>query len=142
VAKGRGGGQTPERVVELIKNAVAKKSQSAVARESGLALLTVKRYLKGVGEPSIETLQKLSNYFGVSVPWLRGEDPQIFDEARGNIDLALLEKIVKTVEDFLKEDGTFDMHREKKIELIKLLYEKYSKKNVDIKINEPLLKAL
>lgn len=82
MAKGRGGGKTPERVVELIREAVAKKSQSAVARESGLALLTVQRYLKGVGEPSLETLQKLADYFKVSVPWLRGDVPTTLEQER------------------------------------------------------------
>lgn len=73
MAKGRGGGKTPERVTELLKKAVAEKSQSAVARESGLALLTVQRYLKGLGEPTIETLNLLAAYFRVPVFWLRGE---------------------------------------------------------------------
>lgn len=72
VGKGRGGGKTPERVVELIRKAVAEKSQSAVARESGLTLLTVQRYLKGAGEPTTTTLQRLAKYFGVTVEWLRG----------------------------------------------------------------------
>jgi transcriptional regulator with XRE-family HTH domain len=73
VGKGRGGGKTPDRVVELIRNAVAEKSQSAVARESGLTLLTVQRYLKGVGEPTHETLRKLSVYFDTPVWELRGD---------------------------------------------------------------------
>lgn len=73
MAKGRGGGKTPKRVTELLKKAVAEKSQSAVARESGLVLLTVQRYLKGLGEPTNESMQKLSKYFDVSVAWLRGE---------------------------------------------------------------------
>lgn len=72
--RGRSGGETPERVIKLVKEAVAKSSQSAVARESGVALLTVQRCLKGVGEPSQATLEKLAGYFGVTVAWLRGED--------------------------------------------------------------------
>ena len=82
MAKGRGGGKTPERVVDLISRAVAEKSQSAVARESGLALLTVQRYLKGLGEPTDETLQKLADYFKVSVPWLRGDSFWTYEEER------------------------------------------------------------
>lgn len=73
--KGRTGGKTPERVVTLITEAVSKSSQSAVARESGLGLLTVQRCLKGIGEPSQATLEKLAAYFGVTVAWLRGETP-------------------------------------------------------------------
>lgn len=60
---GRCGGKTPERVVVLIQEAVSKSSQVSVANATGLTRLTVQRYLKGVGEPSIETLQKLANYF-------------------------------------------------------------------------------
>ena len=71
----RGEGVTPERVVRLVGEAVAEKSQSAVARESRVALLTIQRCLKGIGEPTTATLEKLSDYFKVSVPWLRGEYP-------------------------------------------------------------------
>ena len=77
LAKGRGNGTTPYRVVELLKEAVEKTSQSQVAQASGLTRLTVQRYLRGVGEPSGETLQKLADFFGVSVANLRGEDPKI-----------------------------------------------------------------
>ena len=73
MAKAGGEGKTPEFLVELIRRAVAEKSKSVVARESGLALLTVQRYLKGIGEPSKATLEKLAAYFGVSVAWLQGE---------------------------------------------------------------------
>lgn len=72
MAKGRGGGETPERVVDLLKKAVSETSQSAVARATGLTQSAVHRYMKGIGEPSQETLEKLAVYFGVSVAWLRG----------------------------------------------------------------------
>lgn len=65
-------GITYPRVVELLQESVAQKGQRAVARESGLALLSVQRYLKGIGEPTTATLQKLADYFGVTVAWLRG----------------------------------------------------------------------
>lgn len=75
MAKGGGSGKTPERVVELLKNAVAEKGQSAVARESGLTQSAVHRYISGIGEPSTATLSKLARCFGnVTVAWLRGED--------------------------------------------------------------------
>jgi len=86
VGKGRGGGKTPERVVELIRKAVAEKSQSAVARDSGLTLLTVQRYLKGIGEPTTASLQKLANYFKVSVPWLRGDELLTYEVERALYD--------------------------------------------------------
>lgn len=70
---GRGGGNTPEMVVTLLKKKVAETSQAAVSRETGLGLATINDYLKGKGEPTSKTLQKLADYFGVSVSVLRGE---------------------------------------------------------------------
>jgi transcriptional regulator with XRE-family HTH domain len=69
---GRSGGKTPDRMVELLQRAVEESSQSAVARDTGLRLYSIQRYLKGVGEPSQETLEKLVVYFGVSFGYLRG----------------------------------------------------------------------
>ncbi len=67
--------KTPTMVVSLLKKAVAEKGQSAVARETGLTQPAIHRYLKGIGEPTSKTLQKLADYFGVSVWELRGELP-------------------------------------------------------------------
>jgi transcriptional regulator with XRE-family HTH domain len=58
--------------MELIKDAVNKTSQSAVARETGLTQSAVGRYYKGIGEPTSATLEKLGAYFGVSAACLRG----------------------------------------------------------------------
>lgn len=65
--------KTPELVVELLKTAVGMKGQSGVARETGLTQSAIHRYLKGIGEPSTRTMQRLADYFGVSVSVLRGE---------------------------------------------------------------------
>lgn len=65
--------KTPELVVELLKTAVGMKGQSGVARETGLTQSAIHRYLKGIGEPSTRTMQRLADYFGVSVWHLRGE---------------------------------------------------------------------
>lgn len=83
MTKGRGSGKAPERVVGLLKKAVAEKSQSAVSKETGLGLATVNALLKGNGEPTTATLQKLATYFGVTVAWLRGEEfsPSVVDLA-------------------------------------------------------------
>jgi transcriptional regulator with XRE-family HTH domain len=67
-----GGGITYPRVIELLKVAVAEKGQRAVSREAGIALLSVQRYIKGESEPSQASMQKLADYFGVSVAYLRG----------------------------------------------------------------------
>jgi transcriptional regulator with XRE-family HTH domain len=73
LTKGRGGGKTPSMVVELLKRKVEEKSQYAVSKETGLGLATINSYLKGIGEPTTKTLEKLADYFGVSVSVLRGE---------------------------------------------------------------------
>ena len=63
----------------MLSKAVAEKNQSAVSRDTGLTLFTVQRCLKGIGEPTTATLEKLSNYFGVAVWYLRGEDARVED---------------------------------------------------------------
>lgn len=65
-------GVTYPRVVELLKDAVAKKGQREVSRASGVQLVSVQRYLKGLGVPTTPTLQKLADYFKVPVWELRG----------------------------------------------------------------------
>lgn len=65
--------KTPDRVIELLRSAVEASSQSAVARETDLRLYSIQRYLKGIGEPSQATLEKLARYFKTSVAYLRGE---------------------------------------------------------------------
>lgn len=86
MAKGRGGGITPEVVTTLLEEAVNKSSIRAVARESGLTQSAVYRYIRGIGEPSSDTLKRLSDYFGVSVAVLRGDgfaSEKILFEATG-----------------------------------------------------------
>lgn len=73
MGRGKGTGVTPPRVRELVTDAVAKESQYAVAKKTGLALSLIQGLLKGDREPTTSTLQKLSDYFGVSVLELRGE---------------------------------------------------------------------
>lgn len=60
-------------VVELLKEEVNKRGQRAVARDTTISLPSIQRYLKGGSEPSQASLQKLADYFGVSVAYLRGE---------------------------------------------------------------------
>ncbi len=68
---------TPEKVVELLKSEVARTSQAATARATGLTLKGVQNYLKGIGDPTSSTLEKLADYFKVSVAELRGENELI-----------------------------------------------------------------
>jgi transcriptional regulator with XRE-family HTH domain len=70
----RGSGKTPARVIELLKKEVSEKSLLAVSKSTGLGLAAIGRYLKGIGEPTTATLEKLADYFKVSVQELRGEN--------------------------------------------------------------------
>lgn len=71
-------------VVEAIRNGLEGKGGvkslgvNGFARASGISPALITRYLQGkVGEPTTATLQKLADYFGVSVAYLRGEDPEL-----------------------------------------------------------------
>lgn len=97
----KGAGETPARVVELLTAEVAKKSQIAVARETGLTLLTVQRYLKGIGEPREKNLKRLADYFGVSVWELRGEKDSVFDAWPAS--LAFADKFLLTAACYLDQ---------------------------------------
>lgn len=70
---------TSDRVVRLLKEEVGKTSQAATARATGLPLRSVQNYLKGIGEPTQATLEKLAAYFGVRVRYLRGEPKEPLD---------------------------------------------------------------
>jgi len=72
VSMGKGGKKTPQRVVELIKGEVSKIGQNATAKAIGLPLYSIQKYMAGITEPTQASLEKLANYFKVSVSWLRG----------------------------------------------------------------------
>jgi transcriptional regulator with XRE-family HTH domain len=67
MTKGSGSGKTPKRVVSLLVSEVEKKGVRKVATEAGLGVAAVHRYCQGIGEPTIETLEKLSKYFEIPV---------------------------------------------------------------------------
>lgn len=69
-----GSGKTPERVVEQLNKMLVNNSLNAISKATGIGISALHRYQKGIGEPTTATLSKLADYFGVSVPWLRGED--------------------------------------------------------------------
>jgi len=76
MARGRGGGVTPPEVVRLINEAIAMYGQNATARAIGIPLRSAQKYMAGTAEPSQLSMQKLSDYFGLSVSKLRGELPR------------------------------------------------------------------
>ena len=100
------------RVVDLFKVEVKIKGVRGLAREVGISPAIITRYMNGkVGDPTTATLEKLAAYFGVSVPWLRGEEDPVgviaeIREALGvgdDVALADLPGIIRTLlEDDLK----------------------------------------
>lgn len=62
--RGRGTGATPEIVVKVLKDLVEKDSLTSIASKIDISHSMLHRYLKGIGEPSISTLQKISDYTG------------------------------------------------------------------------------
>lgn len=69
--------KTFPRVVKLLTAAVKEKGQKMVEAETKLSQSMISRYLKGEGEPSQATLEKLAASFGVTVVWLRGENEPV-----------------------------------------------------------------
>lgn len=69
--------KTYPRVVQLLNDEIpARISRNEFCRVTGINRNSVDRYQAGVGTPILETLQKLSDYFGVTVEWLRGGNGQ------------------------------------------------------------------
>jgi transcriptional regulator with XRE-family HTH domain len=143
VAMGKGGKKTPDRVVKLINEEVEKLGQNAAARAMKLPLYSVQKYMAGIAEPTQASLQKLADYFEVSVSWLRGGNREaqtqneisanmfeIFGdlvESYGLLPLHLLGSIARILE-FFVEGFESDLNENR---------DKFSK--LDIKKREKLL---
>lgn len=78
MSKGRGGGKTPDMLVELLNAEIMTKGQSCVERETGLSHSMISRYKRGIGEPSSKNLKILADYFGISVWQLQGNSGGFF----------------------------------------------------------------
>lgn len=63
-----------------------RKSKNMLQREvafaCGITTAAYGSYEKGDREPTLETLSKLADFFGVTVDELLGRTPQLFDDAR------------------------------------------------------------
>ncbi len=67
--------KTYERVVNILNNSIPLKiSRNEFCRITGVNRNSVDRYLSGLGQPTDETLKKISEWSGRSVAWLRGDD--------------------------------------------------------------------
>ncbi len=113
-----GNGKTPERVVSELKKKVDASSLLAVSSATGVGISALHRYLKGIGEPTTATLQKLADYFGVTVAWLRGEEP-----SERIIDIAgRLNSDVDNVHKYMHEIGLDEAQeyiQERNVEILK-----------------------
>ena len=87
--------RTPKRIVDLLHAEIPKKiSRNKFCIQTGLNQNSIDKYMAGITEPTQASLQKLSDYFGVPVAWLRGE---------GGTDLLLLEELKKMVKASIKK---------------------------------------
>ena len=68
-----GNGKTPERVICELNKKLENTSLNAISKATGVGISALHRYQRGIGEPTTATLEKLADYFGKSVAWLRGE---------------------------------------------------------------------
>ncbi|MHB8121442.1 MAG: helix-turn-helix domain-containing protein [Desulfuromonadaceae bacterium] len=99
MAKRSGRGKTPDNVVKLLKDAVENSSQLDMSKALCVGVASINRYINGIGEPTQETLEKLADYFEVSVAWLRGEPEERPDiwikEYEGEEYLAILKDLIE-----------------------------------------------
>ena len=66
ILKLRGGIMLKKRnymTLQQIQNKLKDRRLMYVAQETGLTFMTLSRLMKGVGQPKISTLEKLSQYF-------------------------------------------------------------------------------
>jgi hypothetical protein len=75
-------------------------------------------------------VEKIADYLGVSVEWLRRGTDVIDNEAGDNVDSLLHDEIVEIVNEIL-EKNPLSFPSEKKDKLIGVLYELYIGKKVD-----------
>jgi DNA-binding phage protein len=65
--RGRGAGLTPIWIVELLQIVVAQSNLSEASKAIGISHSMLHRYLRGQGEPTLSTLQKLADYTGQQI---------------------------------------------------------------------------
>ncbi len=58
---------------------IANISQRTLAKKLNLTNVTVSKYERGLCDPSIETLKKMSEIFGVSIDALVGNEAELLD---------------------------------------------------------------
>ena len=118
MTRGRGGGVTCERLMQMLQQAINAKGQSTVERETGLSSSMISRYKRGIGEPSTATLEKLAGYFGVTVGYLRGMESLDFTTTVSEFERVVLELQSKRVNPAMDEKVV----SESRNELIEIIF--------------------
>lgn len=68
--------ETTAKILRQLMAARGHISENELARQTGVNQPTINRILKGESrEPKLRNLQRLADFFGVTVPQLRGEEP-------------------------------------------------------------------
>lgn len=67
-----------QKMYSIFEQLLQLKGVSAykVAKETGISQQTLSKWKKGISTPKIDKLQKIANYFGVSVEYLAGKDTE------------------------------------------------------------------
>jgi len=94
------------RLQRLLNEKHYGKSETAIARESGVDFKTLRRALSGEGTPRYPTMVKLADYCDVSYEYLltgegqQNPPPADLDEIRSRVDeaLALLQEIARDLD--------------------------------------------
>ena len=106
--------RTPKRIVDLLHAEIPKKiSRNKFCIKTGLNQNSIDKYMAGITEPTQASFQKLSDYFGKPVEWLRGE---------GDTDLLLLEELTKIVK-VLTEKRVLCWSEDKEGKFVALLHD-------------------
>jgi transcriptional regulator with XRE-family HTH domain len=82
-----GSGKTPENLVLILNDELKEKSLNSISKATGVGIAALHRYQKGIGDPTTSTLERLSDYFKVSVAWLRGESHMRQEDEQEGYDL-------------------------------------------------------
>ncbi len=125
-------GNISERLHELVDIKCAGKS-TVFAKKAGIPIATFHNYLKG-RTPSAETLFHIRETFSANINWLLTGEGEMFGDESGapgeaqpdlTIDLEILHRIIKWVEERLESEGK-ELVPDKKARFIALAYEYFA----------------
>jgi transcriptional regulator with XRE-family HTH domain len=69
--------KTPQRVIDLLKSEIPGKiSRNQFCIKTGINQNSIDKYMAGVAEPTLASLEKISEYFDAPVEWLMGYDDE------------------------------------------------------------------